>query len=88
MAGEAPDVAEISAGIKGRRRRAVSQSVGPEDSRQTGRRAQPTDNPADCFSGESYARGWLGSVEAMEERALFVASSSEPTHQGGRGLIR
>ena len=87
MAGEAPDVAEIAARIEGARRGRMPKSMGPDDPGQAGGLTQPADNPADRLSSESHAWVWLGSVEAVEERTLFVAPTFEPSDQGGRSRI-
>ena len=87
MAGEAPDVAEIPASVEGGRRRAVSQAMRADVPGQAGGLAQPEHDPADRFPGESNIRRRLGTVEAMEERAGFVASTLGPFDQGGGGRI-
>jgi len=87
MAGEAPDVAEIAASVEGRRRRAMPQAMGPNVAGQPGGPAQPAHDPANRFPGKSNVRGRLGTVEAVEEGARFVAAGLDPLDQGGRGRI-
>src|SRR5271165_4837643 len=87
MAGESSDVAEIAASIEGRCCRAVSQAMGANVPGQPRGLAQPSHDPADRFPGESNVRGRLGTVEAMEERAGFVAAGLDPLDQGGGRLI-
>ena len=87
MASEAPNVAEIAASIEGRCCRAVSQAMGANVPGQAGGLAQSANDPADRFPGESNIRGRLGAVEAMEERAGFVAAGLDPLDQGGGRLI-
>ena len=87
MAGEAPDVAEIAASIECRCCRAVPQAMGANVSGQAGGLAQTANDPADRFPGESDVRVKRAAVEAMEERAGFVAAGLGPLDQGGGGLI-
>ena len=87
MAGESPDVAEIAASIEGRCCRAVSQAMGANVPGQPRGLAQPSHDPADRLPGESNVRGRLGTIEAMEERAGFVAAGLGPLDQGGGRLI-
>src|SRR5271166_4067093 len=87
MASEAPDVPEIAASVEGRCCRAMPQTMGANIPGQPRGLAQPADDPADRFPGESNVRGRLGTVEAMEERAGFVAAGLGPLDQGGGRLI-
>src|SRR5271157_6179007 len=87
MASEASNVAKIAASIEGRCCRAVSQAMGANVPGQAGGLAQSANDPADRFPGKSNVRGWLGTVEAMEERARFVAAGLDPLDQGGGRLI-
>ena len=54
---------------------------------QAGGLAQTANDPADRFPGKSNVRGRLGTVEAMKERARFVAAGLDPLDQGGGRLI-
>src|SRR5271165_7692541 len=87
MASEAPDVAEIAASIESRCCRAVSQAMGANVPGQAGGLAQSANDPPDRFPGKSNVRGRLGTVEAMEERAGFVAAGLGPVDQGDGGWI-
>jgi hypothetical protein len=87
MAGESADVAEIAASIEGRRRRAVWQAMGANVPGQPRDLAQPSHDPADRFPGESDIRVKRAAVEAMEERAGFVAAGLGSLYQGGGGRI-
>src|SRR5271157_1773776 len=87
MASEASNVAKIAASIEGRCCRAVSQAMGANVPGQAGGLAQSANDPADRFPGKSNVRGRLGTVEAMEERAGFVAAGLDPFDQGGGRLI-
>ena len=87
MASEAPDVAEIAASIEGRCCRAVSQAMGANVPGQAGVLAQPAHDPADRFPGKSDIRVKRAAVEAMEERAGFVAAGLGPLDQGDGGRI-
>jgi hypothetical protein len=87
MTSEAPNVPEIAASIEGRCCRAVSQAMGANIPGQAGGLAQTSNDSADRFPGKSNVRGRLGTVEAMEERAGFVAAGLDPLDQGGGRLI-
>ncbi len=87
MAGESPDVAEIAASVEGRCCRAVAQAMRADVAGQAGGLAQTANDPADRFPGKSDVRVKRAAVEAMEERAGFVAASLGPLNQGGGGRI-
>ena len=79
MASEAPDVAEIAASIEGRCCGRCRKPWGRTFPGQAGGLAQSAHDPADRFPGESDVRVKRAAVEAMEERAGFVAAGLRST---------